>query len=906
MRYKEAQIPECEEQRINALLRYRVLDTEREQAFDDLVELAREICSTPIALISLVERTRQWFKAKVGLCVNETSRSVSFCSHAILDDSIMIVPDATKDDRFLNNPLVVGDPFIRFYAGVPLITPDGYSIGTLCVIAPTPGSLSERQKNCLKILANQVVSQLELRAKGFEVESSEARYRALCDASPLGVYGTDISGNCTYVNERFLEITGLSYADCCARGWLKSVHPDDREEVDRQWYEAILERRIYESTHRFIRPDGGITWCRVKAAESIERGSLVGYVGVLDDITTEKEAENRLKVATLACGVGIWMWKANDNYLWWDDLMFDIYGVDRRDFKATYNDWYDRVHPNDVANVDMNLKQCFNADQLFNAIFRIVRPDGEIRYIQANAILERDKKGNLEQVIGTNLDITEIKERELELDCLRRAAEAATNAKGQFLANISHEIRTPLTSIIGFAEAASEEGVSEKERVQALATILANGNHLLGLINDILDLTKLDIGALQVEQMSVSPVRIIEDVRTLMEPRVVEKGLSLIIDYIWPLPERIISDGLRLMQVLVNLISNAVKFTEYGQVVVRVWCAPNEQRLYCSVSDSGIGIAEGVVGKLFQPFVQADASTARCYGGTGLGLSISKHLVERLAGKIWVESEKDVGSTFIFYVSTGPLQEDCKWLSEPVIEQIVESVDLQDEPLLEGRVLIAEDVPDSVRLLQFILSKTGLQLTFVENGAEAVKAALNEPFDLIILDMQMPVMDGYTAVRVMRSMGMKVPVVAFTANAFKQDMLKCLEAGCTAHLQKPVRKQDLLECIAQQLGRHDYRTRQKNKSRNYDQEAILVSLKREFIEKLELRVNTLLDCLEQRDFKKLQHLAHQLSGSAGMFGYDYLYELTVQLEENISHEKIIEVSAILEKLRQENKNLNSG
>lgn len=395
-------------------------------------------------------------------------------------------------------------------------------------------------------------------------------------------------------------------------------------------------------------------------------------------------------------------------------------------------------------------------------------------------------------------DITEQCAREDELVRMRTVAEAATYAKGQFLAHMSHEIRTPLTSIIGFAEAAREEGVTAAEKVQALNTILSNGRHLLGIINDILDFSKLDVGALELERRPISLVKLVDDIRVLMVPRLAEKGLSLIINYEWPLPETISVDGVRLMQILVNLTSNAIKFTERGRVEIKVWCNRGAHMACFSVTDTGIGLSREEMSRIFQPFVQADVGTARKFGGTGLGLSISKQLVDRLGGQLSVTSELNVGSTFTFSVDTGDLS-SAKWITSVPTE--TSEYNRKERPArnLVGRVLIADDAADNRNLLQFILRKTDLEITFVENGKEALDVALGNHFDVILLDMQMPVMDGYTAAREMRAQGIKVPIIAITANAMKQDVLRCIEAGCTMHLPKPFGRDALLDCLYQQL-----------------------------------------------------------------------------------------------------------
>lgn len=283
-----------------------------------------------------------------------------------------------------------------------------------------------------------------------------------------------------------------------------------------------------------------------------------------------------------------------------------------------------------------------------------------------------------------------------------------------------------------------------------------------------------------------------------MLSRVAEKGLDLVINYKWELPRTITGDSLRLMQVLVNLVSNAIKFTEHGKVEITIACDREKEQLHFSIKDTGIGLTEEQISRLFQTFSQANPSTTRIYGGTGLGLSISKQLVERLGGNIAVESISTKGSTFSFFIQTGVLA-DTDWISSVPKTRVESNSSETVVRELSGKIFIADDAEDNKKLIKFILRKTGLDITLVDNGGIALSKALSEHFDVILLDMQMPIMDGYTAAREMRKQGITVPIVAFTANAMKQDIINCIEAGCTTHLPKPFKKEDLFECLYQQL-----------------------------------------------------------------------------------------------------------
>jgi two-component system, sensor histidine kinase and response regulator len=396
-----------------------------------------------------------------------------------------------------------------------------------------------------------------------------------------------------------------------------------------------------------------------------------------------------------------------------------------------------------------------------------------------------------------------------QLDAARRTAEAANRAKSEFLANLSHEIRTPMTAILGFSDILAES-VERPEQREAVQTIHRNGEYLLDLINDILDLSKIEAGKLQAERIPCAPTEVLADVVSLMRVRADAKGIALKMEFVGPVPEIILTDPTRLRQILVNLIGNAIKFTESGEVriVTRLVDRDTTQpKIQCAVVDTGIGMTPEQMQNLFQPFRQADASTTRKFGGTGLGLNISKRLANLLGGDITVRSEAGQGSTFSATIDTGPLTDVA--LLDQVGETIAAcpttrfgAVKPSDPILLNCRILLAEDGPDNQRLIAHLLRKAGADLTVVENGQRAVDAVRaaqenSTPFDVILMDMQMPVMDGYQATHRLRAAGCTSPVIALTAHAMDIDRQKCVDAGCDDYATKPIQRQELFATVAQ-------------------------------------------------------------------------------------------------------------
>ncbi len=402
-------------------------------------------------------------------------------------------------------------------------------------------------------------------------------------------------------------------------------------------------------------------------------------------------------------------------------------------------------------------------------------------------------------------DISERLQIAEELLRAKEAAELGSRAKGEFLANMSHEIRTPLTAILGFTENLLDPSLSEDERVNAIHIVRRNGDHLLTIINDILDLSKIEAGKLVVERIACAPLRVLEEVRSLLTRRAAAKNLTLTLRARGPVPRNALTDPTRLRQILINLVGNAIKFTEHGEVRIEYAFQPDaapEPLLQFDIVDSGIGMTEAQQARLFQPFTQADASTTRRFGGTGLGLVVSRRLANLLGGSISVSSKLGVGSTFSVTIAAGPrdaleLADNVEFNEMPPTAAVATQI----LPSLSGlRILLAEDGVDNQRLVKFILQRAGAELEIAANGQlaiEAVQAASRRgaAFDVILMDMQMPVLDGYEATKQLRGAGYSRPILALTANAMSTDRDKCLKAGCDDFCTKPIQRAALLETI---------------------------------------------------------------------------------------------------------------
>jgi PAS domain S-box-containing protein len=503
-------------------------------------------------------------------------------------------------------------------------------------------------------------------------------------------------------------------------------------------------------------------------------------------------------------------------------------------------------------------------------------------------------------------DITLIEEKEAELVESKKAADAANQAKSDFLANMSHEIRTPMNAVLGFTELLRRGQVrDDKEAKKHLNTIHSNGKHLLELINDILDLSKVEAGRLEVEKITIQPHRIIAEVVQVLQVKAVEKGIGLKFVCNGMVPPTVQTDPARLRQVITNLVGNAIKFTEHGQVsiVQRMVNDGNHTKLAISIVDSGVGIPADKVDSIFEAFVQAESSTTRRFGGTGLGLSISKKFALALGGDILVKSEFGKGSSFTLTLDPGNV--------DPHSLVRGETLDLNVEAVADNRthrwqfagqrVLVVDDGQENRELVRLVLEEVGLKVDEAENGQVAVDKVQLNSYSIVLMDMQMPVLDGYDATKALRKLGCQLPIVALTAHAMAGFEAKILAVGCSAYLTKPIDIDKLLQHLAKDLnavqvpidvatpvfqlgGTKSTGSQGAEQAKNAPVVSRLAghpklgAVARTFGLKLPGEVIKMQAALKSLSFVELSELAHWLKGAAGSVGYDVFTEPAQQLE----------------------------
>jgi PAS domain S-box-containing protein len=648
--------------------------------------------------------------------------------------------------------------------------------------------------------------------------------RSLIEVSldPLVTIGPN--GKITDVNHATEEVTGYPREQLI--GTDVSDYFTEPERARDGYQQVFREGNVRDYALELRHRDGSVRSVLYNASTYRDKaGMVIGVFAAARDITDRKRAEDALResesrFSTIfhASPVGIAISHcAGSPFVDVNDGFSRIFGYSREEILGHTSSelglWPDRE---ERATIVTALREQGRLQQ-FETRFR--RKSGETGDALISA--ELIQLNGQQYLLGILTDITERKQVEAELARAKQVAEAANRAKSEFLANMSHEIRTPMTAILGFADLLGQEMMccpecprntlcpQRQSDREAVSTIHRNGNHLLALINDILDLSKIEADRLQIEPIGCSPVQLLVDVVSLMRPQAAAKHLKLKTELDHPLPESVFTDPVRLRQILVNLVGNAIKFTDQGEVciAVRLSADGGRLRLCFDVTDTGIGMNEAQLGQLFQPFSQMDNSPTRKFGGTGLGLCISKHLAEALGGSIKVRSEPGKGSTFRVMIDPGPL--DGTHMI-PDVQQTTRKSPATSQPAdagtiaLHGRILVAEDRIENQRLISLLLRKAGAQVAAVENGQLAIEVALaasegGEPFDVILMDMQMPVMDGYEATRQLRTRGHTVPIVALTAHAMVEDCQKCLAAGCNDYLPKPFQRRTLLEMVARHI-----------------------------------------------------------------------------------------------------------
>jgi len=672
---KQFPIPENEAERLEALKSYDILDSLPEDDFDAITMLASRITKCPVALVSLIDENRQWFKSKIGIDVSETPREFSICQYAIMQDDIYEVPDLKQNELFAENPFVAGPVGFRFYAGAPLVDPEGYRLGTLCVIDTKPRLLNVEQRDALSLLSKFVIAQLDLRRQNKSIKASEAVLQKFFDLTLDFMCIANVQGYFLKISSTFTTVLGYSENELLGRPFVDFIHPDDVEAT-------LAETR--------------------KLSE--------GHITV--------SFENRYR-------------KADGTYIWLN--------------------W--NSHPDPATGMLYAAARDITQRKLSEELFR------------KNLILQKE----------------------------RDVAEQSSRMKEEFLAHMSHEIRTPLNSIIGLSNLLIKKEGNHAKEMDYLRSIQLNSKNLFELVNNILDFSKIESGSYELDKKEFSLSQVTLDAVESMQVAAMEKGLILNTQFEGDIPPWVKGDPLRLSQVLINLLSNGIKFTKIGEVSLKLEVITSETHMAIvkfTVADTGPGIPESKLEEIFHPFKQGSSFLTRETGGTGLGLAISRKLVEMQGGELKVISREGFGSKFYF---TLPIS---------IPDQTTGSAGKKDSKSdltapEELKVLLVEDNAFNQMVAVDTLKDWSPQIDVdvAENGVLALEKLKQNVYDIVLMDIQMPEMDGHTAAKKIRNeMPLpinKIPIIAMTAHASVNEIENCFQEGMNEYISKPFDPSDL-------------------------------------------------------------------------------------------------------------------
>ncbi len=777
--------------------------------FERIARTARRLTGAPQAHVSIVQPRQIWLANGSREPLPPVPREQSFVKYVIVSDEMVWIEDLTRDGRFEGNPFVYGEFALRAYIGAPVILSDGSCVGALSVVDRVPRVYDAGLADALRDLAALAAQEWERGRALKALAAGEAKVRAsnqvlagVIENAPVALLMTDRQMRVVQASKRWRRTMSAADAPLVGRS-VYDVFPGARARWGDVFGEALKGRVMRAARVRLEMPPDVQLWARAEVTPwRTLHGRIGGLLIMLHDISDMVDAleqarrsEQTLKLALEIGELSMWemdhlgrrLSSAGPNIM----AAYD----DRRDYDDLERDIWYGVHPHDLPAARAAWGRYVKEGAAFRTTFRMMQPDGPHVWVQSAVEHIRNESGHVERTVGVLRNIDRQKRSELAIAKARDAAESANRAKSEFLANMSHEIRTPLNGVMGVASALARTPLGAGQR-EMVSLIESSARTLEALLSDVLDLARVESGRIELADEPFDLRSCLVDVGALFQPSAEAKSLDLVIEETPDIEGVFLGDAPRVRQILSNLVANAVKFTPSGEIRIGAsgLCTPQGVEARIWVKDTGIGFDDEVKTRLFGRFEQADGSITRRYGGTGLGLAISRSLAERMGGDLDAVATLGQGATFTLSLpltrAASPLPGD-----EP-LEPVARAV----RPARRLQVLLAEDHPINRRVVQLILESAGVELTCVENGAEAVEACETTGFDLVLMDMQMPVMDGLTAIRRIRereAASGRAParIQALTANAMPEHAAASRAAGADGHLTKPISAEALFRAV---------------------------------------------------------------------------------------------------------------
>ncbi|WP_022966147.1 ATP-binding protein [Denitrificimonas caeni] len=873
-------LEDTEAQRLAALRNLQILDTEADPAFDNLTQVAASLFNVPMVLVSLVDEHRQWFKSRIGILAPQLPRQDSFCSYAVQSDKLFIVENALLDPRFAHTPFVSGSPHIRFYAGMPIRSEDGFNVGTFCLIGTEPRQLSDIEQHHLILLARQAEQLLYLHYRTIQLAlqtqqstASNARYAAIIESAAAGIVRIDGRGRILQLNDSALRMLGYQPEEVLEKN-VKMLMPERWATQHDEYlaaYQTTGEKHVIGIGREVAaqHKDGTQIPVHLAVSEVQHQGDLTAsesreFIGILSDLRAvaaarEREQQERSLLQVLHRGLTDYHALLSGNTLWQflkealkeltqseyaligevicreGSPALKIHAISDLSWNEPTRQLMQKLRDGEMflSNPDSMLGQVFAGGQtvLSNNMLDDSRGGalpkghpvlhrylgvpiidrGEVigMYAIANAQQDYDDvlidwlkpfTSTCALLINLYRQINEQERFTEELKVARDLAERSSKAKTDFLSSMSHELRTPLNAILGFAQLLGngKQPLAERQQRQ-VDQILRSGSHLLNLINEVLDLARIESGHTQVSLEPINLQEVIEETLEIVRALAVNQNIGLQVQLEGTQNCLVEADYTRLKQILINLLSNAIKYNRLaGTVILR--CQLRENRVHISVSDTGIGIAAEQMSMLFEPFNRLGAQNSSIEG-TGVGLALTRKLARLMQTDIFVESTVGEGSVFCFELPLVSISS-----ARPLDTAAVPESATRESAAKKHQVLYIEDNPENQRLMQDIFSEIATaQLRCVCSAEAGFEIACSEQPHLILLDIDLPGMNGFQAGRMLKNnpLTSKIPLLAISASCSAEDQQQASALGFAGFYSKPFNLHALAEHIQQLLSEQE-------------------------------------------------------------------------------------------------------